>query len=37
MEKLKFKHLDGVFSNAMILWNSKNTWFCVFKIKSYIL
>ena len=31
IEKLKLKHLD-----VLILWNSKNIWFCVCEDKSYI-
>ena len=39
-EKLKFKHLNGVFGmvwNVLILWNSKSMSFCVCENKSFIV
>ena len=28
-EKLEVRKLDGVFFNILLLWNSKNAWFCI--------
>ena len=39
-EKLKFKHLNGVFGmvwDVLIFWDSKSTWFCVCENKSFIV
>ena len=35
--KAKVKTPRWSIWNALILWNSKNTWFCVYENKSYIV